>query len=86
MTCGLKWALCILETKNVEVQPLSYCIGRLQCTSMFRLVTCERATDGRKICISELTSELSDTINCAVDEIANKCRFLRSKAIDCNSQ
>ena len=82
----LKLAPCIQETKNVEVQPLSYLTGWLQCTNMFRLVVrCKRTADGRKTYISETrTSELVDINHSAVDKITNKFRFLRSKATDCN--
>ena len=86
MTCRLTRTPCIMENENVEVQPLSYWTGRLQCTSMFKLfITCKRAADGRKIYISELTTaELGDMTNRAVGEITNQGRFLRSKAIDCD--
>jgi hypothetical protein len=53
----------------------------------FRLVTCKRAADGRKIYIRELrTCELGDINNCTFDKITNKCRFRMSKVIDCYSR
>jgi hypothetical protein len=54
---------------------------------MFRIVvTCKLAADGRKTYISESkTSEIGDINNSTVDKITNKCKFLRSKALDCNS-